>query len=1152
MNNAQQQYAFNSLTAGQQNIFNALQTGETTIRDMLNANSRIIHQAISINGDITRQKLTQVDLTLRQKIDTGNQQVLTAITDSQTVLAQQAASQTNQLEQTINSAASLQAQHVRQQAETSRQLFLQQQNNLSVQIAQAQQEQAREQLRKDFLKSLWFPSINTRQESLRPEHKGTFSWILGGRDGDLESSSDSNIPADLGSNEDASAPSAPVPDAYTTGSPVHSRPDSDASSSAQATDTPTESGPDPDGNTSSVFGPDYDAYTAGSPLRSGLEQDDDASVALGLEPGAGTAGSGINSDSAWEDVSSLSSDSDLGNRTRHVRTVHGPEGAAGQDFLRWLKTGDDVYWIVGKAGSGKSTLMNFICQDARTKAALDLWAGDKQLVMLSFFFFMAGTYEQRHVVGLLKSLLRNLLVKGDNLVDMAMDICKHDINAVDIATYAWSEVRLRSLLSSILRSMQNDARLCIFIDGLDEYVGDAEDLSRYMLELSQLPHVKICVSSRPIQTFHYDNLGSPRIKLEDLNREDIKALVFDRVGKHRRMQELRRTNKWEVNPLLHEVVSRAQGVFLWVVFVLSHLLEGLKLNDDFATLRQRLDTVKFKDLDGLYALMLSKMPEPYRQEVAELIILTMTLDRLSVFHLAVRHDSSLHEEILACKVHESFQDLIAARLVQYKHLCANVELHVATRCANILEIVNAEYSGLDELPDRAHSIFGTTSRCVVLVHRSAKEFFSNQNNINQLLTIDARKNDLGPSILQGLAHSALALLAVALWGHQRHSHTEQCSNEHNSDEVGLYRNVSDKIEAWKLSGLALNAVYLLGDLLREGGIDRNMYTAWMACLDSIVSHEQRLRGVDALNDILTAGYSNIMSRSAFGGLLIDGEVEMWLPLAASIDNEGAAFVCDYLRNMPEKSQKKLTSVLLLQELVAMSLDNHVTFMSVLGEALNLATNVNEALGLMDSNFERNTADTAEVAELTLWQIVLRRLSLSIGFTGRVVKKDTMEAALHFFVRHGADFNLLIDLDLPESHKAPSISVVADMSVSVFLQLYWEVVFDDKLTRVIPEDLPDIAIVHSLRYTRRNGTIGAADIEQGGWASRTLCWAWMYIVRKGIDMEAAYPILEALQDRDLDTVQESILAAQLRLINESQEVRWDYVDDQLEVKFKKLS
>ncbi|TGO87413.1 hypothetical protein BPOR_0228g00150 [Botrytis porri] len=44
-------------------------------------------------------------------------------------------------------------------------------------------------------------------------------------------------------------------------------------------------------------------------------------------------------------------------------------------FLQWLREGDDIYWIDGNAGSGKSTLMKYLVGNNVVKAALLAWAG---------------------------------------------------------------------------------------------------------------------------------------------------------------------------------------------------------------------------------------------------------------------------------------------------------------------------------------------------------------------------------------------------------------------------------------------------------------------------------------------------------------------------------------------------------------------------------------------------------------------------------------------------------------------------------------------------------------------------------------------------------------------------------------------------------
>lgn len=79
------------------------------------------------------------------------------------------------------------------------------------------------------------------------------------------------------------------------------------------------------------------------------------------------------------------------------------------DFTRWLEHGQDIYWINGKPGAGKSTLMNYIAQHERTKRALDAWAPRQKLAIPTFFFWNAGSNMQKSVNGLLRSLIFQLL-----------------------------------------------------------------------------------------------------------------------------------------------------------------------------------------------------------------------------------------------------------------------------------------------------------------------------------------------------------------------------------------------------------------------------------------------------------------------------------------------------------------------------------------------------------------------------------------------------------------------------------------------------------------------------------------------------------------------------------------------------------------------
>lgn len=66
-------------------------------------------------------------------------------------------------------------------------------------------------------------------------------------------------------------------------------------------------------------------------------------------------------------------------------------------------------------------------------------------------------------------------------------------------------------------------KLCIFIDGLDEYEGDEMDLIKLFGKGAISPHVKICVSSRPHVAFTEAFLPlTPALALHDLTKSDIR------------------------------------------------------------------------------------------------------------------------------------------------------------------------------------------------------------------------------------------------------------------------------------------------------------------------------------------------------------------------------------------------------------------------------------------------------------------------------------------------------------------------------------------------------------------------------------------------------------------------------------------------------
>ena len=304
-----------------------------------------------------------------------------------------------------------------------------------------------------------------------------------------------------------------------------------------------------------------------------------------------------------------------------IFTEHLPHSDQRIKFVDWLQSSSATYWLQGKPGSGKSTLMKFVSNRDETQKYLKQWAGDKSLLVADFFFWHAGTTLQKSQTGLFRSLLFEVLRLRPALVPRVYEICATDFKVCFDSDWSWTCYELLLVCRKILEDC-TDTKFCFFIDGLDEYEEDEmepSDLIQSIKELGSLPNIKLCVSSRPWSVFA-DAFGQdPKLsfRLEELTKNDIKRFIVDKFNQNQHFVDIQNENPIATSSLIQDICQRARGVFLWVYLVVRNLLQGFTNGDTLKFLRARLELFP-EDLEEFFRHMIDGVPSIYLQNTAQM------------------------------------------------------------------------------------------------------------------------------------------------------------------------------------------------------------------------------------------------------------------------------------------------------------------------------------------------------------------------------------------------------------------------------------------------------------------------------------------------------------------------------------------------------
>ena len=369
--------------------------------------------------------------------------------------------------------------------------------------------------------------------------------------------------------------------------------------------------------------------------------------------------------------------------------------------------------------------MKYLVDDPRTMQYLHNWAGQNEVTLGSHFFWNSGTPMQKSQTGLLRTLLfhvvRQCPEKALELVPQRFQ----DANA--LGAMPWTVPELCKTLRAFGRQQDLGVRLCFFIDGLDEYHGEHQDLVDYISELSQCPSFKICISSRPWNVFScaYNKKVDGQLAVQALTRSDIQTYVNDKMNTSQLFRDLRISKPEGCAKLVKEISTKAQGVFLWVYLVVRSLLKGVNNDDSLEILRQRLSGYP-PTLNEYFQRMFDRIEALYRRTSARIILVALKAEKPLPYGAPRSLEREVEDPNYSIK--QPVQKSVVWPTSYEMEACRR---YLDARCADLLEL---------------------TPSGICFLHRTARDFLEQRTIKEELATQAGSLFDAGIS----LARLALA------------------------------------------------------------------------------------------------------------------------------------------------------------------------------------------------------------------------------------------------------------------------------------------------------------------------------------------------------------------------------------------------------------
>lgn len=330
---------------------------------------------------------------------------------------------------------------------------------------------------------------------------------------------------------------------------------------------------------------------------------------------------------------------------------------------------------------------------------------------------------QKSQEGLFRSLLYEILSQCPDLTRTVCASKAKTFRPFVREVEPWSREELWHAIEQLKEQSGVRAKFCFFIDGLDEYDGDPDRIVSVLESLRSWPDIKLCISSRPYNEFidAFGRSSDPQLTLEDLTREDIRIYVRNTLEENLRFRALKARDD-RSQDLVHEIVEKARGVFLWVILVVRSLLAGLRNADRIYDLQKRLQEFP-ETLEKYFSHMITSVEPVYREQTAQAFEFALKTEQ----PLSLMMYSFLDEEDLDAVAAAPFNPLTTEEISSRQD---DMRRRLNGRCKGLLEVVSSEVVNLFGPSTYTYRFHAPK---VEFHHRTVRDFLHTKDMQNMLV-----------------------------------------------------------------------------------------------------------------------------------------------------------------------------------------------------------------------------------------------------------------------------------------------------------------------------------------------------------------------------------------------------------------------------------